>query len=73
EFKQLDCQTLNNFSMRIYNRWGEMMFETSDYNQGWDGKFKNKECEMGSYVYVIDYAIPEGESGRKSGSFTLVR
>lgn len=44
-----------------------MMFETSDYNQGWDGKFKNNESEMGSYVYVIDYAIPEGESGRKSG------
>ncbi|MBK8680415.1 MAG: gliding motility-associated C-terminal domain-containing protein [Bacteroidetes bacterium] len=73
EFKQLDCQSLNNFNMRIYNRWGEMMFETSDYNQGWDGKFKNNESEMGSYVYVIDYAIPEGESGRKSGSFTLVR
>lgn len=73
EFKQLDCQALNNFNMRIYNRWGEMMFETADYNQGWDGKFKNKECEMGSYVYVIDYSIPEGESGRKSGSFTLVR
>ncbi len=73
KFKQLDCNTLNNFSMRIYNRWGELMFETADYNDGWDGTFEGSECEMGSYVYVIDYAIPEGESGRKSGSFVLVR
>ncbi|MFN3940085.1 MAG: gliding motility-associated C-terminal domain-containing protein, partial [Chitinophagales bacterium] len=73
EFKQLDCQVLESFMMRIYNRWGELMFETSNYAEGWNGKYNNNECEMGSYVYVIDYAIPEGESGRKSGSFILVR
>ena len=47
EFRQLECSQLNRFNMKIYNRWGELMFETSDYSAGWDGTFRGEQCEMG--------------------------
>ena len=61
------------FNMRIFNRWGEMMFETSDINQGWDGTYNGKQCEMGAYVYVIEYDIEARGTGVDQGSFLLIR
>jgi len=72
-FKQVDCSILNSFNMKIFNRWGEMIFETNDNNQGWDGYFNGKECEMGAYVYVIEYDIEERGEGIEKGSFLLIK
>jgi gliding motility-associated-like protein len=59
--------------MKIFNRWGQMVFETSDINQGWDGKFGDRECEVRAYVYVIEYDIEERGSGISKGSLLLIR
>ena len=63
-------QKLKRFS--IFNRWGNMIFTTSDLNEGWDGKVKGMLSHTGVYVYVI-----EGFDGTKNitlkGTFTLVR
>ena len=47
EFRQLECSQLNRFNMKIYNRWGELMFETSDYSAGWDGTFRVNNVRWG--------------------------
>jgi gliding motility-associated-like protein len=44
------------FRMRIFNRWGELLFETTDVYAGWDGIYKGRLVETDTYVYVIDYA-----------------
>lgn len=44
------------FRMRIFNRWGELLFESNDVYAGWDGTYKNRRVETDTYVYVIDYA-----------------
>lgn len=72
-FKQLECAQLNAFTMRVFNRWGEMMFETNDHTFGWDGTYNGTPCEVGAYVYVIDYDILDGDAGLKQGSFLLLR
>lgn len=43
------------FEFSIYNRFGQMMFQTNDTNTGWDGKFKGKEQPPGIYVWVCRY------------------
>ncbi len=43
------------FQMDIYNRWGEKIFHTTDLNQGWNGKFKDKKCPEDIYIYMITY------------------
>lgn len=43
-----------NFKMNIINRWGQVVFSTTDINEGWDGKFKGEFCKDGEYVYYIE-------------------
>lgn len=44
-----------NYSLYIFNRWGELVFETHDKNQGWDGTYKNKKiCELGTYTWKLE-------------------
>ncbi len=63
--------TLNFF--RIYNRWGQLVFETKDIDQGWNGRFKGTVQPMGAYVYVIDATTSTGKRFYKQGNVTLIR
>jgi gliding motility-associated-like protein len=40
-------------SFQIYNRWGELVFETADENEGWDGTYKGEIQNPDSYAYVV--------------------
>lgn len=42
-----------NFEMKIYNRWGQIVFVTNDKNQFWDGTYNGKEVQDGSYNWKI--------------------
>lgn len=41
--------------MQIYNRWGELLFSTTDITEAWDGNYLGKEQEVGTYIWVIQY------------------
>jgi|GEM_PF-1488183 len=43
------------YSMQIFNRWGELIFESLTIEKGWDGTYKNKPSEPGVYVFIINY------------------
>lgn len=64
---------IRTFEMRIFNRWGEEIFVSSDIQIGWDGTFKNIDCENGVYAYVITYVGADGKSGFRKGTVSLVR
>lgn len=64
---------LLNYNFRIYNRWGELIFETSDTTKGWDGYFNGVEQELDVYVYVVSGNGEDGVQYSKQGNFTLVR
>ena len=59
-------------SFRIYNRWGELVFN-GDWIIGWDGRRNGKLCTMDAYVYVCEFIIPDGTRKVKYGNVTLVR
>jgi gliding motility-associated-like protein len=46
---------IEEFNMQIFNRWGELFFETSDMNTGWNGFYKGKLVQVDVYVYVVTY------------------
>jgi len=59
---------------RVYNRWGEVIFETIDPAVGWDGTFKNEDQPAGVYTYLIKGIDPTtNETYIKSGNVTLIR
>ena len=59
--------------LRIYNGWGEMVFETTDPTAGWDGTHKGKPEINGVYVYSVVATTTEGETHDRSGKVTLTR
>lgn len=56
----------------IYNRWGQLVFRTTDPQAGWDGKLNGKSASAGAYTYVIKGENSKGEF-QKKGSFVLIR
>lgn len=66
------------FEVRIYNRWGELMFQSNDPDFRWDGTYKGREAPLGTYPYVIHYksTTSTSEDGRvyeKRGGITVLR
>ncbi len=61
------------YNMQIYNRWGEMLFETNSREVGWDGYFKGKLCSQDVYIYKIRVKYITGEQSTKVGDVTLLR
>lgn len=43
----------NSFEMQIYNRWGEMVYETRDHLVDWDGTYEGNICPDGTYIWKI--------------------
>ncbi len=68
------CNPCDGFlALMIYNRWGELVFETNDPNLGWDGTFEGKDAEAGAYVYVLTSTDGAGGAQQDQGSFVLIR
>jgi len=63
--------SLNYF--RIFNRWGNMVFETTDINKGWDGSFNGVPQPFGVYVYEVEATTSTGKIFEKHGNTTLIR
>jgi hypothetical protein len=57
---------------RVYNRWGNLVFEGRDINDGWDGKFNGKAQVGGVYIYEAEAVTSEGQIIRKQGNVTLI-
>jgi gliding motility-associated-like protein len=56
----------------VYNRWGEVVFQTSDPTRRWDGKYKGEPAASGAFVYQISANTPCGRIFRK-GTVVLIR
>lgn len=63
--------SLNYF--RIYDRWGVLVFETNNMEQGWDGTYKGAPQPYGVYVYELQAATNQGVLFSKHGNVTLIR
>jgi len=58
---------------RIFNRWGQEIFTTTDINAGWDGSYKGMPQESGVYHYLIRVARPDGSIRSYKGDVSLIR
>jgi gliding motility-associated-like protein len=58
---------------RIYNRWGEKVFETHDKNEGWDGIYKGELQEMDVFTYAADATLINEQVVHLKGNITLLR
>lgn len=55
------------YHLRIYNRWGALLFESNSMEKGWDGVYDNKKIQQGSYFYHIEVLGEDGHVFNKTG------
>ncbi|MBX2904404.1 MAG: gliding motility-associated C-terminal domain-containing protein [Taibaiella sp.] len=63
--------TLRHF--RVYNRWGTVVFQTTNIDEGWDGTYKGTPQPVGVYVYEVSAVSSNGKEIVKTGNVTLLR
>ena len=70
------CFHVSSYQLKVFNRWGELLFSSNDPDIGWDGTLHNQRCPIGTYVYQVVYTLDDGTTqthGVKSGNITLLR
>jgi gliding motility-associated-like protein len=66
--------TLDVVSFRVYNRWGQLIYDNEDPIQGWDGTFNGEPQPTEAYFYQIEVLYPNGQvAGQFQGNVTLLR
>ena len=61
------------YNLLVFNRWGELVFESNSQEQGWDGKMRNGNfAPSGVYTWVLEYSDIMGDSHKQKGNITLL-
>jgi gliding motility-associated-like protein len=73
-FYAINAFAVRNFNFRVFNRFGNLVFKSSNKNDKWDGGFKGAPAEAGNYVWFADYFdVKLNKPVFKKGSILLVR
>lgn len=66
---------VDEWNMKIYDRWGELIFESNDIDYGWDGTYNGEIMQNGTYLYIIDMKSCEPVNSEKviKGHINLIR
>jgi gliding motility-associated-like protein len=67
----VDCK-FENYSFKIFNRWGELLFETTNPDIAWDGSYKEKQVPIGVYIFTAHFKY-NNQIQTRQGSFTIIR
>jgi len=65
--------TINSVNMRIYNQWGQMIFQSLDPSRGWDGTYRGQNQPTAVYIYNVEVMFKDGTTAIKKGTITLIR
>ena len=70
---KVEGRTIDELYLAVYDRWGELVFETNDPSEGWDGNFNGELSEPDVYGFYLKLKCTNGEEYFKKGNITLLR
>jgi len=77
EFKAFVNCSLTDYEIQVFDRWGNVVFQSENPDLGWDGMVNGERAKQGVYIYLIRYNPPDGEGSTlrtvQSGTLTLLR
>jgi gliding motility-associated-like protein len=65
--------TASDYSMMVYNRWGQLVFQTRSITEGWNGRMGEKPQASGVYVFLVRYRNSRGQFLLRKGTVLLIR
>ena len=71
-FAPIKHEAITDYRLKIVNRWGNLIFETNDIHEGWNGTNNGVHCEAGTYFWVVEFTGFDNESGVIHGNLTLI-
>lgn len=72
-FRVYTSGLVNTLELKIFDRWGELVFSTTDPNGFWDGSYKGVNANTGVYVFFYKVTFQDGTEVKQSGDVTLLR
>ena len=72
-FKGLGNRSVKDYHLTIYNRWGQVVFTTTNVIKGWDGKINRVEQGAGVYIWIASYTTTSGVMKKQKGTMVLLR
>ena len=73
EWKMYSNENIEQIEITIFNRWGEIIFQTKDISKGWDGKYLGVESPTGTYIWKAKLSYKDGEADLLFGHIELLR
>ena len=68
-----ESTVITEFSIAIFNRWGQCVFQSNSIGSCWDGMFRNEKCLPGVYTYTCHFRCAGGKENDFKGDITLIR
>lgn len=65
--------SIKEMDFKIFNRWGELVFESFNQENGWDGTYKGQLQEMDAYAFILKVTFYDGTTTKRQGNITLLR
>ena len=65
--------SLKTVHLRVFDRWGEMVFESTEQHDGWDGTYHGKPLNTGVFMYIAEMETLTGKQLFAKGDVTLIR
>jgi gliding motility-associated-like protein len=72
DFFYVQGEAIQTFKIQVFNRWGDLIFESNDVNTGWDGKFNGQLVPQGTYVYKLSASSVTGRRTTKEGTINVL-
>jgi gliding motility-associated-like protein len=73
DFFVVEGSGLNEFNIRVFNRWGQMVFESEDQSISWDGLHNGKQLNKAVFAYTLTYTDSLGIVQVMRGNVTLIK
>ncbi len=74
ELKAINADLATNFLLRVYNRFGQLLYSSTNPRQGWDGRQKGQPAEGGTYIWQLNYVDPVSHKAvYQKGTSVLIR
>ncbi|MEN9684632.1 MAG: hypothetical protein RLZZ28_418 [Bacteroidota bacterium] len=72
-FRPLQDASIKQYELKIYNRWGQVIFTTRDIAKGWDGTLNRIPQPSGGYIWLMEYISKSGRKHTETGTLSLIR
>jgi large repetitive protein len=69
----VDGKNIMELNLQVYNRWGNLVFQSTSLTKGWDGMYQGQPVNQGVFVYMLTGRYKNGEVFEQKGTITVVR